>query len=101
VQSSKGKPPLLCGDLGSVQILLEYFQRFTKASRLRISAEKSMVCAEMDRGLKDHILHTIDFKEGTLPMRYLGVPLTPHKLSEKDTQVLMEKTKYGKDTTMD
>jgi len=79
------------GNLRSVQILLDSFQRLTKASRVRISAEKlKTVCWNGERSKGAYFNHH-GFKEGTPPTRYLGAPLTHHKLSEDDNRILVEK----------
>lgn len=41
--------------------------------------------------VKQQILDILSFKESTLPVKYLSLPLIPEKLSSKDCKLLLEK----------
>jgi hypothetical protein len=64
------------GDVSSVECLMHSLQDFSKMSGLVPSIPKSTVffCNVGDQ-VKCLILDLMPFKEGTLPVRYLGVPM--------------------------
>lgn len=63
-------------------------------SGLQINNPKSQIFyANMDVEVKDHLLQSLNFKEGTLPVKYLGLPLISTKLSIADCMPLIEKVK--------
>ena len=73
---------LLCrGDVSSVQILVEQLHAFGRASGLHINAAKSFIYfGGVGDSLKHTILQASGFSEGSFPFKYLGVPLSPHRL---------------------
>ncbi|MFS7978016.1 putative RNA-directed DNA polymerase [Helianthus anomalus] len=80
------------GDVASVKVLRDTLQRFTKISGLVPSMPKCTVFfGNVPQSVKQEILHIMPFKEGSLPVRYLGVPLISSKLSYKDCKILVER----------
>jgi hypothetical protein len=73
---------LLCrGDCSSVRILIEQLHAFGRASGLHINARKSFIYfGGVGGNLKQTILQESCFSEGSFPFKYLGVPLSPHRL---------------------
>jgi hypothetical protein len=53
--------------------------------------KSSLFCAGLPAGDKSVLLDTLQVKEGSLPVRYLGVPLITKKLSSVDCQALVDK----------
>lgn len=64
------------GDKKSVGVLMQALNDFERTSRLAISVEKSQIFVA---GLKEDLSFT-RIPVGTLPVKYLGVPLNGQKL---------------------
>ncbi|KAJ0926587.1 putative RNA-directed DNA polymerase [Helianthus annuus] len=80
------------GEVKSVKPVLEGLDRFKKWSGLVPSIPKSTVYfANVADQVKQNILALLSFKEGCLPVRYLGVPLISTRLMYKDCKVLVER----------
>ncbi|XP_022040602.1 uncharacterized protein LOC110943154 [Helianthus annuus] len=80
------------GDAASVRILRDTLKMFSSASGLVPSLPKSTVYfGNVPRNIKQEILNIMPFQEGSLPVRYLGVPLISTKLYYKDCKVLVDK----------
>ncbi|GJX36941.1 putative RNA-directed DNA polymerase [Tanacetum coccineum] len=64
------------GDVQSARILMEALDEFKRVSRLVPSIPKGtlFVCNVLDH-VKNDILQLMPFERGTLPVKYLGVPL--------------------------
>lgn len=63
--------------------------KFSKASGLEISSEKSKIF--FSKSVSDLIKRQSNFKEGTLPLKYLGVPLHHKKLQIAHFQPMIDK----------
>ncbi|XP_074267269.1 uncharacterized protein LOC141590593 [Silene latifolia] len=80
------------GNAHSMVLLLRAFSAFSNASGLKMNPQKS--CAYfsgVQSGLKHDILSISGFLEGTLPFKYLGVPITAGRLKIKDCASLIDK----------
>ncbi|XP_019252627.1 PREDICTED: uncharacterized protein LOC109231417 [Nicotiana attenuata] len=84
---------LFCrGDAISVQLLFQYFQQLSKASGLVANADiNSIFFGGVNDDQQQEILQALGFVKGTLPVRYLGVPLSSKRLSLVQCQPLLEK----------
>ncbi|XP_074299262.1 uncharacterized protein LOC141630325 [Silene latifolia] len=84
---------LFCkGDAQSIMVLLRAYESFSRASGLKMNPQKS--CAYFNgvpSGLKKEILSVSGIKEGSLPFKYLGVPITAGRLKKSDYGVLIDK----------
>ncbi|XP_074278553.1 uncharacterized protein LOC141602142 [Silene latifolia] len=84
---------LFCkGDAQSIMVLLRAYESFSRASGLKMNPQKS--CAYFNgvpSGLKKEILSVSGIKEGSLPFKYLGVPITAGRLKKSDCGVLIDK----------
>ncbi|KAK6120883.1 hypothetical protein DH2020_045380 [Rehmannia glutinosa] len=70
------------GDLPSVKILIDCLNEFKNASGLDVNSFKSNIFTAGIIGDKlDNILNLLNFPLGSLPVRYLGVPLAAQKLN--------------------
>ena len=82
------------GKVRSIEGIVEVFDVFARCSGLRISMEKSTVYLA---GVTDNSHHDIadrfPFAVGTLPVRYLGLPLVTKGLSSTDYLPLLEQIK--------
>ncbi|XP_039008452.1 uncharacterized protein LOC120136511 [Hibiscus syriacus] len=82
------------GNLESVVGVNTVLDKFYEMSGLKLNAAK---CEFYASGISTNILEFITkatgFKQGCLPVRYLGVPLVTRKLSEKDCVVLIDNIK--------
>ncbi|CAH9134616.1 unnamed protein product [Cuscuta epithymum] len=69
------------GDYPSIKVLINALDEFANVFGLKVNFDKSNIFLG---GLADHdltyILHMIDFKEGTFPVRYMSIPLAPLKI---------------------
>jgi hypothetical protein len=79
------------GDTASVLCLMKVMDRFSKMSGLMPNISKSTIffCNVRDH-VKTSILNSLSFKEGVLPIRYLGVPLISANLRYRDCNALIE-----------
>lgn len=82
---------LFCrGDSASVVVLKEVVDEFSLASGLRINVGKgTMFCVGVTDEVKRDIKGIWDFHEGSFPIRYLGVPLSPKRLTIADHDPLI------------
>ncbi|KAJ9561158.1 hypothetical protein OSB04_006318 [Centaurea solstitialis] len=82
------------GDLNSVTVLKNALLEFSRVSGLKPSLEKSTSFLGNVVGRnREEILNILPFKLGSLPVRYLGVPLLSNKLFHKDCLALIDKVK--------
>jgi len=79
-------------DLISVKLMYAAFRNFSEASGLQANTEKSSIyIAGVTDHTKQSIIEALGFIEGTLPFRYLGVPLASQKLGVNAYLPLIEK----------
>ncbi|KAJ9535927.1 hypothetical protein OSB04_un000907 [Centaurea solstitialis] len=80
------------GNVGSVDILKQALQLFSAKSGLSPSLEKSEVFfGNVEPQVQEAIVHSLSFKPGTFPIRYLGVPLSPLSLKVAEYGGLISK----------
>lgn len=80
------------GSKESVEGALSVFNEFAVWSGLKISLEKSTIyMAGVSEGERQRILANFPLEEGTLPVRYLGLPLMTQSMRIQDCQPLLEK----------
>nr|GFB81850.1 hypothetical protein [Tanacetum cinerariifolium] len=86
---------LFCnGDSKFVSIMKNALAEFSGMSGLLPNCSKSTVFfGNVRDGYRRKILGIMPFKEGTLPVRYLGVPLISKRLYVKDCHVLIDKAR--------
>nr|XP_016448846.1 PREDICTED: uncharacterized protein LOC107773929 [Nicotiana tabacum] len=84
---------LFCkGNFQSIHGMMEVVNHFSEVSESVANMEKSNIfLAGMDDELKQIILSNTGFSVCTLPMRYLGLPLTSKKWSKVECHQLVEK----------
>ncbi|VFR03542.1 unnamed protein product, partial [Cuscuta campestris] len=80
------------GDIESVTVLADALNHFSQASGLRVNPQKSSIflAGEVKDNRQD-ILNLVQFPLGRLPVRYLGLPLTSQRASERDFAPLIAK----------
>ncbi|XP_022014955.1 uncharacterized protein LOC110914476 [Helianthus annuus] len=79
------------GDVNSAKCIMSSPTIFTKMSGLVPSIQKGTgFFCNVPTHVKDHILDIMPFEEGSLPVRYLGVPLISSRLLYKDSSALVE-----------
>lgn len=65
---------------------------FYEVSGLNVNEDKSLIyIAGVDDETGVRLADAVGFQMGNLPMKYLGVSLTPNKWNAYDCQVLTEK----------
>ncbi|XP_074318548.1 uncharacterized protein LOC141655362 [Silene latifolia] len=81
------------GDASSMLLILKAFNTFSKTSGLKISLSKSNAYfnGAVSDTLKNYILSVSGFKEGSIPFKYLEMPIQTTRLRRKDCDVLIEK----------
>ncbi|KAL0455324.1 UNVERIFIED_CONTAM: hypothetical protein Slati_0871600 [Sesamum latifolium] len=84
---------LFCkGTVQSVQVIRDALAEFATMSGLQISPMKSQIILSRSVQTKrQQILDMMGFQEGTLPIKYLGVPLVSSRLSRADCHPLIQK----------
>lgn len=80
------------GDVHSANVIMQSQKEFTLMSGLVPSIPKSTVffCNVTDN-VKQQIINTLQFGEGELPVRYLGVPLISSRLGHSDCSLIIER----------
>ncbi|KAJ9536677.1 hypothetical protein OSB04_un000150 [Centaurea solstitialis] len=82
------------GDVASVEILKKALALFASRAGLSPNILKSDVFfGNVPQHEQQAILHCLPFRLGTFPIRYLGVPLSPHHLKVADYGGLITKVK--------
>ncbi|XP_058759242.1 uncharacterized protein LOC131632512 [Vicia villosa] len=80
------------GDSVSIQLLMQVFSKFSKATGLKANPNKCKVYfGGTNEVEKDTILNITGYEEGVLPFKYLGVPLSSRRLSINQCQPLVDK----------
>ena len=80
------------GNVDSIQITMDELTKFEAFSGMQVNRQKSAVfLAGIEDSVKATILGMTGFNLGSLPMKYLGVPLISSKLSHSDCQPLLDK----------
>ena len=80
------------GNTDSLLGVLEVMKRFAQMSGLHINAAKSTIFAsENNVGALLDVAESLNIGVGTLPIRYLGMPLTTKTLSSHDYEPLIDK----------
>lgn len=80
------------GDVGSVNAVKDMMSSFSAMSGLEVNQGKSSVfVAGVPPHVKDQLLHILGFQEGSFPVRYLGVPLSPRRLLISDYEGLIQR----------
>ncbi|XP_028089909.1 uncharacterized protein LOC114290215 [Camellia sinensis] len=89
------------GDVPTVKLIMEGLEEFSNLSGLTPNPSKSNIYfSGCEMGLRTSILDIAKFKEGTLPVKYLGVPLLTTKLRATDCAPLIDRiTKRVKNWT--
>lgn len=82
------------GTKRSIEEALRVFKEFESCSGLKISLEKSTIyTAGISESTKNDILATFPFSTGSLPVRYLGLPLLTKCMTVNDYLPLVEKVR--------
>lgn len=70
------------GDLQSVIALYRYFNYFSQTSGLQANLGKSSVhSGGVSQAERTRILQHLGYRQGELPFKYLGIPLSTKKIS--------------------
>nr|GFA01231.1 RNA-directed DNA polymerase, eukaryota, reverse transcriptase zinc-binding domain protein [Tanacetum cinerariifolium] len=79
------------GDKESMGVVKKALDEFSSVSSLLHNLNKSTIFfGSINDGLKREILQILPFKLGSLPMKYLGIPLVAKRLGVKECMSLME-----------
>ncbi|GJY03440.1 putative reverse transcriptase domain, reverse transcriptase zinc-binding domain protein [Tanacetum coccineum] len=80
------------GHPSSVDVIMKGLEEFKNVSGLVLSIPKSTAFfCNVPNALKTTIINSMPFAEGSLPVRYLGVPLISSRLLYRDCKILVEK----------
>ncbi|XP_071739661.1 uncharacterized protein [Rutidosis leptorrhynchoides] len=92
----KGKRGLRQGDLivASVELIRKSLDDFKRCSGLSASLPKSTAFfSNVRSNVKTTILANLQFEEGSLPVRYLGIPLVSSRLLYLDCKLLVDRVR--------
>ncbi|KAL0289207.1 UNVERIFIED_CONTAM: hypothetical protein Sradi_7078000 [Sesamum radiatum] len=79
-------------DPSSIQLFKDGLTDFAELSGLQANLQKShLILSRSAATYRDTLLGILDFQEGHLPLRYLGLPLLASRLSISDCQPLLHK----------
>ncbi|XP_070050321.1 uncharacterized protein [Nicotiana tomentosiformis] len=88
----EGQRGLRQGEETSVNRVMEALKHFSEVSGLIANLDKSNIfMAAVTDQTKERPLDDTGFSEGSFPIRYLGLPLSPKKWSKLECQQLIEK----------
>ncbi|XP_020271061.1 uncharacterized protein LOC109846249 [Asparagus officinalis] len=84
---------LFCrADIDSIAKINNCLQEFSRVSGLEAnSCKSSVIMSGIEENTKEQICSYLNFPEGSLPMRYLGLPLVSKRLSFLDCSPLISK----------
>ncbi|GJW39112.1 hypothetical protein Tco_0064957 [Tanacetum coccineum] len=86
---------LFChGDMVSASVLRRALDEFCLSSGLRPHMAKSIVYfGNVPENVKIDIMIAMPFREGSFPIRYLGIPLNANRIVRDDCTILLDKVK--------
>lgn len=80
------------GDVGSIKIIQPIIQHFKDVSGLYPNLHKSLIyCSGVSPAIKNQIVSVLKFKLGSLPVKYLGVPLISTRLKKEHCRDLVDR----------
>ena len=80
------------GDMKSISLIKECLNSFRDMSGLSPNSDKShLFTCGVAESIKGHMLDILGYREGVLPIRYLGVPLISSRLKKSDCSALVER----------
>ncbi|XP_074305003.1 uncharacterized protein LOC141639928, partial [Silene latifolia] len=80
------------GNVQSIMLMMRAFSSFSKASGLSMNSSKSEVYySGVSQTIKDDIRQITGFTEGSMPFRYLEVPVQATRLTKIECNILVEK----------
>lgn len=78
------------GDFHSVLMMLRGLKTFLNSSGLYTNAAKSNIfSANMEEPYLEELCNLTGYKKGSLPFRYLGVPISAKKISSIDCYIIL------------
>ncbi|KAL0298166.1 UNVERIFIED_CONTAM: hypothetical protein Sangu_3157300 [Sesamum angustifolium] len=78
--------------LSSIKVLTDTLTEFATLSGLKVNQAKSQIILSSSvQQERQQILEYLGFQEGSLPIRYLGIPLTSSRLTIADCRPLIDK----------
>ncbi|KAL0304926.1 UNVERIFIED_CONTAM: putative mitochondrial protein [Sesamum calycinum] len=76
----------------SIKVLTDTLSEFASLSGLKVNPVKSqIIISRAVQQERQHILEYVGFQEGSLPVKYLGIPLTSSRLTFVDCRPLIDK----------
>lgn len=85
---------MLCnGDSNSVKVIREALDDFSKCLSIPNLKKSTMFCSNIKMPIKMDFARILPFRERSLPVRYLRVPLVTRKLNVKDCKCMVDKLK--------
>lgn len=86
---------IICkADLSSTSLVKHALDEFGRISGLKTNPAKCLIfMAGVKPEVKHNLLEHLQFSEGTLPVRYLGIPLISTRLADRDCQPILDKIK--------
>ncbi|KAL0295338.1 UNVERIFIED_CONTAM: hypothetical protein Scaly_3105900 [Sesamum calycinum] len=78
-------------DIPSIKLLTETLSEFATFSGLKVNPSKSQIIFSRAVQQRQQLLDCVGFQEGSLPIKYLGIPLTSSRLTLADCRPLIDK----------
>ncbi|KAL0294929.1 UNVERIFIED_CONTAM: hypothetical protein Sangu_3208300 [Sesamum angustifolium] len=84
---------LFCkADIPSIKILTDTLSEFATFSGLKVNPAKSqIILSRAVQQQRQQLLDCVGFQEGSLPIKYLGIPLSSSRLTIADCRPLLDK----------
>ncbi|CAN1159647.1 LINE-1 retrotransposable element ORF2 protein [Linum perenne] len=81
------------GSVQGISVIYQVLHSFYKLTGLKVNPSKTeLFCSvSVPRTIIDQMVHISEFKEGSLPVKYLGVPLISGSLKAINCQVLVDR----------
>ncbi|KAJ4969222.1 hypothetical protein NE237_015923 [Protea cynaroides] len=80
------------GTVSSVIAAMKIIDKFSLASRMKVNHSKSsIIMGGVSSQVRSDLIACCQFSEGSLPIKYLGLPLLASRLSHKDCGPIIEK----------
>lgn len=78
------------GDKRSVELMMEKFNKFSRSTGMKVNPSKFHIYfGAVDDHTIEEVKKLIGFREGSIPFRYLGIPLNSRKLVVKHYMTLI------------
>ena len=83
---------LFCGDVAYTLFMKDSLTQFYECTGLLANRDKSCnFLARIEDSISDSICQTLQFSKGSLPVKYLGIPLITTQMKKRDCDELVQR----------